>query len=163
MTVEELAGVRDMLRFMVAEKKKELDEYSRNPPLDELLPEISRWAAEVAAAAGPQYKAEVCTGRRACDAADYKAIVVTDRGDQLGSIPLRQDRFGMLTYNIQIPSSGQYAEDFKLDVKDFKTSCIRPSKKWPVNVSSYLLAMKNAFHSRKLPGWARRLLCQLPH
>lgn len=120
MTVEELTGVRDMLRFMVAEKKKELDEYSRNPTLDELLPEISRWAAEVAAAAGPHYKAEVCTGRRACDAADYKAIVVTDRGDQLGSIPLRQDRFGRLTYNIQIPLNGQYAEDFKLDVKDFK-------------------------------------------
>lgn len=120
MTLKELTGVRDMLQSMVAEKKKELDEYSQNPPLDELLPEISRWAAEVAAAAGPQYKAEIRTGRRACDSVDYKAVVVTDRGDQLGSIPLRQDRFGMLTYNIQIPLSGQYAEDFKLDVKDFK-------------------------------------------
>lgn len=85
-----------------------------NPKLEDIIPELERWAKKCTATAGAGYTARVDFGKRSCDKEKYYAIVIEKDGMQLGTIPLRQDRYGKLSHNVQIPLCGEWDRDREL-------------------------------------------------
>lgn len=115
MTDVQLKGVFDFVKRLHDERLAEIQRYKTNPKLQTLFPEIEKFARQCMSAAGKQYKATLSVGRRQCDGPEeYHALVIKEEGNQLGSIPLRQDKWRMLQYNIHTPSGGSYTNDFEL-------------------------------------------------
>ena len=108
MTERQLEGIRVLLKTLCEERIKEIERTKTNPKLETLLPEIDAYAQRCMMAAGEKYSVTMGRGRRQCDGpGDYDALVVLEDGWQIGSIPLRQDKNGKLTYNYQKPLCGE--------------------------------------------------------
>ena len=112
MTERQLDGIRVLLKNLCDERIKEIERTQANPKLETLLPEINQYAQQCVKAAGEIYSVELCKGRRGCDGPnEYHALVIEKEGWQIGSIPLRQDSKGKLTYNVQIPLCGESGDN----------------------------------------------------
>ena len=121
MSLRQLEGICELLKTLTEERLKDIQRTQSNPKLETLLPEIKEWAERCVKIAGKDLSVELGYGRRTCDGPySYHALVVYDRGDQVGSIPLRQDKNGKLTYNTQRPLCGEsgYEEFTPVDWKD---------------------------------------------
>ena len=111
----QLDGVLALVQKLHTDRKNEIARVASNPPLQELLPKINDWAKRCIRVAGKEFSIELSEGRRACDSPQkYHALVVEKEGWQIGSIPLRQDKWGMLEYNVQVPLGGSYMNDFEM-------------------------------------------------
>ena len=121
MNVRNLEGVLQLVSTLYEDRLKDIDRTRANPKLETMLPEIGKWAARCIAIAGRQYRVSLNVGRRACDGPqDYHALVIEEDGCQLGSIPLRQDRWGKLLYNVQRPLYGSYLSDSEFTPDNWK-------------------------------------------
>lgn len=108
MTERQLDGIRILLKTLCEERMKEIERTQGNPKLETLLPEIDKYAQRCIKAAGELFSVQLTKGRRQCDGPhEYHALVIEKEGWQIGSIPLRQDSFGKLTYNSQRPLCGE--------------------------------------------------------
>ena len=108
MTERQLDGIRVLLKTLCEERLKDIERTQANPKLETLLPEIDKYAQRCIKAAGELFSVKLTKGRRQCDGPDeYHALVIMKEGWQIGSIPLRQDSFGKLTYNSQKPLCGE--------------------------------------------------------
>lgn len=115
MSLKQLLGVKEFVKTLHDARIAEIRRTQDNPKMDSLFPKIEEFANRCMAAAGKDYEARITVGRRQCDGPhDYHALVITEEKDYIGSIPLRQDKFGKLTYNVQTPLGGSYADDFEL-------------------------------------------------
>lgn len=122
MTVRNLEGVRELVKTLYERRMKDIERTQANPKLEELLPTIDSWAKRCIQIAGKDFSVAVGHGRRQCDGPQsYYALVVCEKGDQIASIPLRQDEYGKLTCRVNHPlygSSGEYDEFTPDDMKD---------------------------------------------
>lgn len=108
MTNRQLEGIRVFVKTLCEERMKEIERTQANPKLETLLPEIDKYAQRCIKAAGELFTVQLSKGRRQCDGPDeYHALVIEKEGWQIGSIPLRQDSYGKLTYNSQKPLCGE--------------------------------------------------------
>ena len=111
MTVRNLEGVRELVKTLYERRMKDIERTQANPKLETLLPEINEYAQRCIKAAGELFTVQPSKGRRQCDGPhEYHALVIEKEGWQIGSIPLRQDSFGKLTYNSQRPLCGEYGD-----------------------------------------------------
>lgn len=108
MSGKQLEGIRVLLKTLCEERMKDIERTQANPKLETLLPEINEYAQRCIKAAGELFTVQPSKGRRQCDGPhEYHALVIEKEGWQIGSIPLRQDSFGKLTYNSQRPLCGE--------------------------------------------------------
>ena len=114
MTDRNLMGVRELVKTLYDRRIKDIERTQANPKLEELLPEIENWAKRCIRIAGKDFSVAVGYGRRQSDGPQpYHALVVCEKGDQIASIPLRQDEYGKLLCRVNHPlygSSGEYDE-----------------------------------------------------
>ena len=121
MTDKNLEGVLQLAKTLYADRVKDIERTQANPKLETLLHNIEKYAGQCMDVAGKQYKVSLSVGRRVCDGAHkYHALVVEEDGWQVGSIPLRQDKWGKLLYNIQSPLNGSYDRDLEFTPDDWK-------------------------------------------
>lgn len=115
MSLTQLRGVKEMVKKLYDDRLAEIARTKANPQLDDLLPKVKELATLWSLAVAPKCVIKLGEGRRQCDGpGDYYALVVKKDGWQKGSIPIRQDKWGMLTYNVQIPLAGSYLNDMEL-------------------------------------------------
>ena len=108
MTERQLDGIRVLVKTLYEERMKDIERTQANPKLETLLPEINEYAQRCIKAAGELFTVQLSKGRRQCDGPnEYHALVIEKEGWQIGSIPLRQDKYGKLTYNSQRPLCGE--------------------------------------------------------
>lgn len=112
----QLEGIHALVRRLHDDRLADIARTQAGPKLEELLPDISAWAARVESAArrltGKPYEVRLTLGRRQCDGPDdYHALVIREGSrmtDQIGSVPLRQDRWGKIEFNLQKPLCGEW-------------------------------------------------------
>lgn len=123
LTDKQLAGLQGLMHRCVLRHYVDTQRTASNPRLKDILPELESWAKKCAAAAGADYTARLDFGKRASDTGidPYHAIVVEKAGTQVGTIPLRQDRYGKLAHNVQIPLCGQWDKDIELRMDNCHT------------------------------------------
>jgi len=115
LTPRQVEGVYALVKKLHDDRLAEIARTGSNPKLDDLLPKIKELAALWSLAVAPKSEIKLNKGRRQCDGPDdYYALVVNEDGWQKGSIPLRQDKWGKLSYNLQIPLCGSYLNDVEL-------------------------------------------------
>lgn len=118
MTPRQLEGVHALAKRIYNKQLEQMAVWKNNPKLDELLPQIKEWANRCQTAArqtGKPYEITVKSGRRQSDGPqNYYALVIKEgqrEWDQIGTIPIRQDELGKLTYNMNSPLSGEWGMD----------------------------------------------------
>ena len=132
-----------LLKTLFDERKQDIQRTQANPKLDTILSVINDYAQLCIRAAGEKYSVQLSKGRRQCDGPDeYHALVVKEEGSQIGSIPLRQDKYGKLGYNVQRPLYGAYDKDMEFTPENWKYSSVNSLKnitrvklKWQTNNS----------------------------
>lgn len=112
---KQLKGIADMINNLCHKRVQDHKRTEANPNLKDILPQLERWAQKcVSAIPGGKYTAALSYGKRAVDNDNYHAIVVNEGKWQIGSIPLRQDKYGRLTYNEHSPVAGEWGENEEL-------------------------------------------------
>ena len=114
---KQLTGIQDVMHHCVVNHYMDTQRTASNPKLKDILQELEGWAKKCVKVAGKEYTAYMDFGKRAYDSEKYHAIVIEKSGTQTGTIPLRQDRYGKLTHNVQIPLCGEWDRDmeFRMD------------------------------------------------
>lgn len=156
LTDNQLAGLQGLMHRSVLRHYVDTQRTASNPRLKDILPELESWAKKCAAVAGADYTARLDYGKRACDTDSnpYHAIVVEKAGTQVGTIPLRQDRYGKLAHNVQIPLCGQWDRDRELRMDNCLT-LIRQAlesivgKALPVSSMQHRLALQHKVVQQK--------------
>lgn len=85
-----------------------------NPKLEVVLPVLKKWAEKCVTAIDKNYSAKLDFGKKINEHEKYHAIVVEKDGKQLGFIPIRQNKEGVLTHNVQIPMCEGWKQDLEL-------------------------------------------------
>ena len=121
MTERQLEGIRVFVKTLCEERREDIRRTQANPKVETLFPAINEYAQLCIRAAGEKYSVKLSKGRRQCDGPDeYHALVVKEEGSQIGSIPLRQDKYGKLGYNVQRPLYGAYDKDMEFTPENWK-------------------------------------------
>jgi hypothetical protein len=120
LSMKQLEGIYALLSKIIADREEEIKVQMSNKPLEEIIPEIDKIAEEYLKNK-PRYTAKVSYGSRQTDG-DYKyyALVVYEKGSQIGSVSLKQDSYGAYEYNVRIPLCGEWIRDCELKYSTLK-------------------------------------------
>lgn len=156
LTVKQLEGVHALVKKLHDDRLTEIARTGAYPQLDDLLPKVKELAALWSLAVAPKCEIKLGEGRRQCDGpGDYYALVVKKDGWQKGSIPIRQDKWGMLTYNVQIPLAGSYLNDMELlpeKLEEQLKAAVEEVLGHPVNLDRINRPLKDVVVDKKYRG-----------
>lgn len=111
-----LEGISAVIDHLCRERIAERERTAANPRLEDLLPQLELWAQKCAKVTGPEYSVRLQFGKRQADTSrpEYHSLVVYEDRWQIGDIPLHQDSYGKLSYNVSKPLCGSWDTEEEL-------------------------------------------------
>lgn len=116
-----LEGILEYIRNLVENRKKNIEGYKNNIPLEQFLKNAESFAKQCLEKVEGNYTASLSYGKRQTDYSSYSAIVIKEDGDYIGHIKITQDRFGAFHYNVMKPLSGEYLESPEINSENMES------------------------------------------